>query len=225
MGSLVAIDAHAAEDALLPAFRRPGLGAVFRGSARRLFGRFFALVNLYALALSFLVLLILLPIGLVVLAATGERGGFVVGGLRALPSLPAARHRRVRRIARALSRLVPSRRERRRRCARSRRAGGVPHTHLAFAGRAALSADPRGRLRLGIRVPRPALRPFIFRGAFPRPVLRGNGPPRRGPDARELRLRSRRDRRVRLALAGGERTEAFRPSPRRRTATLLPLLV
>ena len=78
VGSLVAIDAHAAEDALLPAFRRPGLGAVFRESARRLFGRFFALVNLYALAVSFLVLLILLPIGFLVLAVTGERGGFAI---------------------------------------------------------------------------------------------------------------------------------------------------
>jgi hypothetical protein len=76
--SFVAIDAHAAEDALLPAFRRPGLWAVFRGSARRLFGRFFALVNIYALAVSFLVLLILLPFGLVVLAAVGERSGFAV---------------------------------------------------------------------------------------------------------------------------------------------------
>jgi hypothetical protein len=78
VGSLVEIDAHAAEDALLPAFRRPGLWAVFRGSARRLFGRFFALVNLYALAISCLVLLILLPIGLAVLAATRERGGFAL---------------------------------------------------------------------------------------------------------------------------------------------------
>ena len=78
VGSLVAIDSHAAEDALLPAFRRPGLWAVFRGSARRLFGRFFALVNLYALAVSFLVLLILLPFGLVVLAAAGGRSGFVM---------------------------------------------------------------------------------------------------------------------------------------------------
>ncbi len=78
VGSLLAIDAHAAEDALLPAFRHAGLWAVFRGSARRLFGRFFALVNLYALAVSFLVLVILLPFALVVLAAAGERGGFVV---------------------------------------------------------------------------------------------------------------------------------------------------
>jgi hypothetical protein len=78
VGSLVAIDAHAAEDAFLPAFRRPRLWAVFNGSARRLFGRFFALVNLYALAVSCLVLLILLPFGLVVLAAAGGRGGVVM---------------------------------------------------------------------------------------------------------------------------------------------------
>jgi hypothetical protein len=77
-GSLLAIDAHAVDDAPLSAFRHPGLGSVFRASARRLFGRFFALVNLYGLALSFLVLLLLLPIGLAVLAATSERGGFVV---------------------------------------------------------------------------------------------------------------------------------------------------
>jgi hypothetical protein len=77
VGSLVEIDSHAAEGALLPAFRRPGLWVVFRGAARRLFGRFFALVNLYALAVSFLVLLILLPFGLVVLGAMGERGGFM----------------------------------------------------------------------------------------------------------------------------------------------------
>jgi len=77
VGSLVAIDAHAAEDARLPAFRHPGLGAAFRTSARRLFGRFFALVNLYALAVSFLVLVLLLPIGLA-LAAARERGGLVM---------------------------------------------------------------------------------------------------------------------------------------------------
>jgi hypothetical protein len=78
VGSLVAIDAHAEEEALLPAFRRRGLWGDFRGSARRLFGRFFALVNLYALAISLLVLLVLLPIGLVALGAAGERGGLVM---------------------------------------------------------------------------------------------------------------------------------------------------
>jgi hypothetical protein len=81
VGSFLAIDAHAAENARLAAFRRPALWDVFRGSARRLFGRFFALVNLYALAISFLVLLILLPFGLVVLGTIREHGGFVAAAL------------------------------------------------------------------------------------------------------------------------------------------------
>jgi hypothetical protein len=75
-GALLAIDARAVEDAPLSAFRHPELGSVFWESARRLFGRFFALVNLYGLALSFLVLLLFLPISLAVFAATSERGGF-----------------------------------------------------------------------------------------------------------------------------------------------------
>ena len=77
-GALLAIDARAAEDAPLSAFRHPELGSVFWESARRLFGRFFALVNLYGLALSFLVLLLFMPISLAVFAATSERGGFVL---------------------------------------------------------------------------------------------------------------------------------------------------
>jgi hypothetical protein len=77
-GSFLAIDAHAVDTAPLSAFRLPALGSVFRASARRLFGRFFALVNLYGLALSFLVLLLLVPIGLAVLSATSERGGLMV---------------------------------------------------------------------------------------------------------------------------------------------------
>ena len=77
-GALLAIDARAVEDAPLSAFHHPELGSVFWESARRLFGRFFALVNLYGLALSFLVLLLFMPIGLAVFAATSERGGFVL---------------------------------------------------------------------------------------------------------------------------------------------------
>jgi hypothetical protein len=80
-GALLAIDAHAIEDAPLLAFRHPNLGSVFWESARRLFGRFFALVNLYGLALSFLLLLIFLPIALAVFAATSERGGFVFAAI------------------------------------------------------------------------------------------------------------------------------------------------
>ena len=88
-GSLLAIDARAVDDASLSAFRHPALGSVFRESARRLFGRFFALVNLYGLALSFLVLLLLLPIGLAIMAATSERGGFVALAFALLlPILP-----------------------------------------------------------------------------------------------------------------------------------------
>jgi hypothetical protein len=74
-GCLLAIDAHAAEDAPLAAFRHPVLGSVFWSSARRNFGQFFALVNLYGLALSCVVLLLLLPLGLAVFAGTSARGG------------------------------------------------------------------------------------------------------------------------------------------------------
>jgi hypothetical protein len=73
-GCLLAIDAHAAEDAPLAAFRHPVLGSVFWSSARRNFGQFFALVNLYGLALSCVVLLLLLPLGLAVFAGTSARG-------------------------------------------------------------------------------------------------------------------------------------------------------
>jgi hypothetical protein len=73
-GCLLAIDAHAAEDAPLAAFRHPVLGSVFWSSARRNFGQFFVLVNLYGLALSCVVLLLLLPLGLAVFAGTSARG-------------------------------------------------------------------------------------------------------------------------------------------------------
>lgn len=76
-GALLAIDTHAVEGAALSAFRLAGLAAVFREAARRLFRRFFALVNLYALALSFLALLLVLPACLGVFAAASERGGWV----------------------------------------------------------------------------------------------------------------------------------------------------
>lgn len=75
-GCLLAIDARVPEDAPLAAFRHPGLGAVFWPSARRNYGRFFALVNVYGLALSAVVLVLLLPLGLVVFAGAMARGGF-----------------------------------------------------------------------------------------------------------------------------------------------------
>lgn len=75
---LLAIDARADEDAPLSAFRHPALSSVFFSSARRGVGRFFALVNLYGLALSCVVLLLVLPLGLAVFAAVSERGGLMV---------------------------------------------------------------------------------------------------------------------------------------------------
>lgn len=97
-GCLLGIDANAAEDSPLAAFRYPGLRSVFFSSARRGTGRFFALVNIYGLALSLLVLLLFVPAGLGVFAAVSERGAgvafafvlfvlcipFVVGGSIAL---------------------------------------------------------------------------------------------------------------------------------------------
>jgi hypothetical protein len=74
-GCLLAIDANAAEDAPLAAFRHPVLGSVFWSSACRNTGRFFALVNLYGLALSCVVVLLLLPLGLAVFAGASARGG------------------------------------------------------------------------------------------------------------------------------------------------------
>lgn len=77
-GCLLAIDANAAEDAPLAAFRHPVLGSVFWSSARRNYARYFALVNLYGLAFSSVVLLLLLPLGLAVFAGTSARGGLAV---------------------------------------------------------------------------------------------------------------------------------------------------
>jgi hypothetical protein len=74
-GCLLAIDANAAEDAPLAAFRHPVLGSVFWSSARRNYGRFFALVNLYGLALSCVVMLLVLPLGLAVFGGASARGG------------------------------------------------------------------------------------------------------------------------------------------------------
>ena len=77
-GCFLAIDARAAENAPLASFRHPALAPVFWSSARRSYGRFFALVNLYGLALSCVVLLLLLPLGLVVFAGASQRGGLAV---------------------------------------------------------------------------------------------------------------------------------------------------
>jgi hypothetical protein len=77
-GSLAEIDARAGEDAPVPAFRHPALGAAFFASASRLFGGFFALVNLYALVASFVVLLIVAPLAGALAAVAAGRTGLVV---------------------------------------------------------------------------------------------------------------------------------------------------
>jgi hypothetical protein len=81
-GALAEVDARTAEDALLAAFRHPSLGAAFFGSASRLFGGFFALVNLYALVASFVFLLIVAPlVGAFVAVAYGRTGLVIFFGL------------------------------------------------------------------------------------------------------------------------------------------------
>lgn len=77
-GALAAVDARTAEDAPLAAFRHPSLGAAFFGSAARLFGSFFALVNLYALVASFVVLLVVAPLVLSFVAMASGRSGLMV---------------------------------------------------------------------------------------------------------------------------------------------------
>ncbi|HQQ76995.1 MAG TPA: hypothetical protein PLB01_06540 [Thermoanaerobaculia bacterium] len=77
-GSLAEIDRRAGEGAPLSAFRHPMLGPLFFGSAGRLFGGFFALVNLYALVASFAVLLIVLPLVGAFVAVEAGRSGLVV---------------------------------------------------------------------------------------------------------------------------------------------------
>jgi hypothetical protein len=81
-GCLAEIDARAAEDAPLAAYRHPSLGEAFFAAAGRLFGAFFALVNLYALVASFVVLLIVAPLaGAFAAVAAGRSGLLVVCGV------------------------------------------------------------------------------------------------------------------------------------------------
>jgi hypothetical protein len=77
-GTLAEIDARAAENAALPAFRHSSLGPLYFRSAGRLFGAFFALVNLYALVASFVVLLTVLPLVGAFVAVAAGRPGLVV---------------------------------------------------------------------------------------------------------------------------------------------------
>ena len=77
-GSLAEIDARASEGASLDAFRHPALGPLFFRCAGRLFGRFFALVNLYALVASFVFLLIVAPLVLAFVAVASGRSALAV---------------------------------------------------------------------------------------------------------------------------------------------------
>jgi hypothetical protein len=77
-GCLAEIDARAGEEAPLPAFRHASLGPLFFGSAGRLFGGFFALVNLYGLVASFLVLVLVAPLAGAFAAVAAGRPAFLV---------------------------------------------------------------------------------------------------------------------------------------------------
>jgi hypothetical protein len=89
-GCFLAIEGGAGAAGPVPAFHHPGLGAVFRGSARRTWGRYFGLVNLYGIALSCLFLMLAVPAGVGVFAVTSDRPAlaavaFVFTALLVLP--------------------------------------------------------------------------------------------------------------------------------------------
>ena len=77
-GALAASDRLAAEAAPLDAYRLPSAGRVFFDSAGRRFGPFFALVNLYGLAASFVVALLVAPLAVAIAAAFAQRMGLLV---------------------------------------------------------------------------------------------------------------------------------------------------
>lgn len=90
-GSLAEIDARAPEDAAVPAFRHDALGPLFFGSAGRLFGGFFALVNLYALVASFLAVLLVAPaVGALVALASRRTGLGILCGAVFVVLVPVA---------------------------------------------------------------------------------------------------------------------------------------
>ncbi len=77
-GALAEADARAPEGAALGAFRHPAVFRAFVASAREQFGPFFALVNLYGLAASFLAMLLVAPAAGVVVGIANERPAVVV---------------------------------------------------------------------------------------------------------------------------------------------------
>jgi hypothetical protein len=88
-GCLVEADARAAEGAPLVAFRHPAPGAAFFTWAGRRFGPFFALVNLYGVAGSVLVLLAAVPFVGVVAGAIGRNTVLLVlSGLALAVAVP-----------------------------------------------------------------------------------------------------------------------------------------
>lgn len=90
-GSLAEADARAPEGAPLAGFRHPALRPAFFGSARRLFGGFFALVNLYALVASFLAVLLVAPaVGALAAVASRRTGLGILCGVVFAVLVPVA---------------------------------------------------------------------------------------------------------------------------------------
>ncbi len=88
-GCLADADAQAADDAPLAAFRHPRLRSAFFGWAGSRYGPFFALVNLYGIAGTVLVLLLVVPaVGILAGAMTRNTALMVVSGLALAVAVP-----------------------------------------------------------------------------------------------------------------------------------------
>lgn len=88
-GCLADVDARAADDAPLAAYGHPRLGSAFFAWSRRKFGPFFALVNLYGIAGSVVVLLLVVPaMGVFAGAMTRSAALAVVSGVALLVAVP-----------------------------------------------------------------------------------------------------------------------------------------
>ena len=88
-GALAEVDACASEAAPLAAFRHPAIGRAFFGSAARLFGAFFALVNLYGIAGTVLVLFLVVPaMGVLSGALTSNTTLTILSGLALAVAVP-----------------------------------------------------------------------------------------------------------------------------------------
>ena len=88
-GCLADADARAADGAPLAAFRHPSLRPAFFASASRFFGGFFALVNLYGIAGTVLVLLLVVPaVGVLAGALARNTALMVLSGLALAVAVP-----------------------------------------------------------------------------------------------------------------------------------------